>query len=608
MKLGKRGIFLYLATLLAAVATLSAACGSSNSSNTNKSSSNTSGASSAGTTAAGTSSAAGNATAAAASAGTVSAANLAPPEKQVWTINLTAEPNFLDPQRASFGTDIAVIKQIYRGLLYIDKSDPNKVVPAAAKDVPSTQNGGISADGKTYTLHLKSGLKWSDGSPMTAKDFEYSIKRLFDPNLAGDYSSFYFNIVGSEAYYNALGTKKAPKNPTPDELNKLRDAIGVQAMDDSTLVIHLQQPQPSFDTLLTLWPVFPVQKAQIDKYGDKAFAEAANITSDGPFKITEWAHKDHVTVEKNPNYWGDDKPTLTKIIMKDIEDDTVGFTAYRNGEIDMTPIPDADVDVVNNDPNLKKENIRADQQTTIGLEFNVTKAPFDDVNVRHAFSEAIDRDAFIKAVAKGVGKPALSWLPPGVPDYDPNLGTQYKFDPAKAKADLAKSKYGTNLPTMKITYANGASAKLRSEFVQNQLKTNLGINVELEALETAAYKSKYQQNDFQMVFGGWGSDYADPEDWIPDLFGTGGGNNKTQYSNPQVDALIKQAKSAPDNAARLEAYKKAQQIIVDDTPVAFIYYRQSNFLLKPYVKGLVTTGLDGVYGDWFWTNVAISKH
>ncbi|MGI8549234.1 MAG: peptide ABC transporter substrate-binding protein, partial [Dehalococcoidia bacterium] len=538
----------------------------------------------------------------------VNQADLAAPEKQVWTMNLGGEPNFLDPQRASFSNDLTVVKQLYRGLLYIDKNDPNKVIAAAAKDVPSAANGGIAADGKTYTLHLKSGLKWADGSALTAKDFEYGIKRLFDPNLAGDYSSFYFNIAGSEDYYNALGTKKAPKTPTPDQLSALRDKVMVKATDDATLVINLLQPQPSFNTLLTLWPVDPVQKAQIDKLGDKAFAEAANIVGDGPFKMTSWDHKNQLVLEKNPNWWGDDKPTLTKITMKMIEDDTVAFTAYKNGELDAAGVPLADVDVVQSDPQLKKENVRFNEQTTFGLEYNNTKAPFDDVNVRKAFSEAIDRDAFIKGVRKGIGTAAYSWLPPGVPDYDASLGQQFKLDSTKAKADLAKSKYGANLPGMKITFAQGASNQLQSEFLQNQLQTNLGIKVDLEALESATYKSRYQQNDFQMVFGGWGSDYADPEDWIPDLFGTGGGNNKYQYSNPKVDALIKQAKSETDNAKRLDDYKQAQALIVDDQPMSFIFYRQRNSLFKSYLKGVIQTGLDGISGDWFYTNVAITKH
>ena len=209
--------------------------------------------------------------------------------------------------------------------------------------------------------------------PADSPGFRYRIKRLFDPNLAGDYASFYFNIVGAEEYYDALGTKASPKNPSAQELGRLRDAVGVRASDDSTLVIMLKAPQPSFDTLLTLWPVSPVQKAQIDKFGDKAFSDARNIVGNGPFRITEWAHQDHLTLEKNPNWWGDDKPSLTKIVMRDIEDDTVAFTAYRNGELDMAGVPLADVDVVKNDPTLSKENYRVDMQTTFGLEFNLSR-------------------------------------------------------------------------------------------------------------------------------------------------------------------------------------------------------------------------------------------
>ena len=239
--------------------------------------------------------------------------------------------------------------------------------------------------------------------------------------------------------------------------------------------------------------------------------------------------------------------------------------------------------------------------------------PFDDVNVRHAFSESIDRDALIKSVRRGIGKAAYSWLPPGVPDYDESLGKDYRFDATKAKADFARSKYGTNLPALKLTIANSASGKLQAEFVQQQLQTNLGVKTELEVLENAVYKSRYQRSDFQMVIGGWSSDYADPEDWIPDLFGVNGGNNKYKYSNPQVDRLIRDASSTSDNDRRLKIYADARKIIVEDMPVAFLYYAQLNGLKKPYVRGVIPTGLDGLSdrgesGDRFFTNVSIAKH
>src|SRR5262249_28351582 len=159
--------------------------------------------------------------------------------------------------------------------------------------------------------------------------------------------------------------------------------VGVKATDAQTIVFTLMAPQPSFNTLLTLWPLSPIQRAQIDKFGDKAFTDAANIVGNGPFKMAEWAHRDHITLVPNRNGWGDDKPQLTKVVLKDIEDDTVAFAAYRNGELDMTNVPLANVDVVRNDPVLSKENYHADLQTTYGIEFNMTRPPFDDINVRH---------------------------------------------------------------------------------------------------------------------------------------------------------------------------------------------------------------------------------
>jgi oligopeptide transport system substrate-binding protein len=512
-------------------------------------------------------------------------------ENQEYRLRTLGEPTSLDPQIAAFATDINIIKQLFRGLLYYDKD--LGVVPAAAKVVPSTENGGISADGLTYTFELRDDLMWSDGQPLTASDFEYSLKRLFAPEVGatGYYYTFYTNIVGAEAYSEGTGSA---------------DDVGVTAIDDTTLEIKLNDVQPTLLLLMALWPAYPVRQDVVEQYGE-AWTEAGNLIGNGPFVLKEWVHEDHITVEANPNYWGDDKPTLQTILFKMIPDESVALIAYQNNELDITEIPLPDTKRYEGNP----EQLKYAELTTFAQEFNNTREPFTDPLVRKAFKMAVDSQAYVDSVRGGSGLPAFSWIPPGMPGYNAEIGTDYAFDPEGAQALLAQSTYGgpDGLPGITVTIADTQAGRLTAEFLQEQLRVNLGVNIDIEILESATYEDRYLASDFQFVIGGWGADYADPENWLPQLFGTDAGLNQYKYSNPQVDQLFAQAAVELDNDTRLDLYDQAQKIIIDDDMgVAPLYYRIRNFLVKPWVSGIITTGLDSTAGDWFYTNIRILAH
>lgn len=512
-------------------------------------------------------------------------------ENQELRVRTLGEPTTLDPQIAAFANDINIIKQLFRGLLWYDEN--LGVVSAAAKEVPSKENGGISEDGLTYTFKLRDDLAWSDGERLTASDFEYSLKRLFDPAVGaqGYYYSFYTNIVGAEAYSTGEGPA---------------DGVGVTAVDDATLEIKLTKVQPTLLQLLALWPAFPVRQDVIEEHGE-AWTEAGNLIGNGPFVLKEWVHEDHITIEANPNYWGDDKPTLQRIVFQMIPDESVALIAYQNNELDMTDIPLPDTKRFEGNP----EQLKYAELTTFAQEFNNTREPFDDPLVRKAFKLAVDSQAYVDSVRQGSGLPAFSWIPPGMPGYNPNMGTDYAFDPEKAKQFLADAGYpnGEGLPDITVTIADTQAGRLTAEFLQEQLRTNLGVNIDIEILESATYEDRYLASDFQFVLGGWGADYADPENWLPQLFGTNAGLNQYKYSNPEVDDLFAQAAVELDNDKRLDLYDRAQKIIIDeDMGVAPLYYRIRNWLVKPWVKGVITTGLDASPGDWFYTNIRILAH
>jgi oligopeptide transport system substrate-binding protein len=511
---------------------------------------------------------------------------------QVLRVNLAGEPAQVDPNQASWASEKSVVAQVFVGLLGFNQDLTLRADVATV--IPSAANGGISADGKTITFKLKTNATWSDGKKVTAGDFVYSIKRELDPDLACAYASFYYDIVGGEAFNGATGKSAADKAA-------LAAAVGVSAPDDYTLVIKLNDPQPTLLQCMALWPVYPVRQDIIEKYGD-AWTDPPNYIGDGPYILTEWVHQDHMTFKPNPNYWGA-KPKLTELDFLMITDANAALAAYQNNELDIVGIPPGTEKTFLADPSYADQRNLFNDLTTFAFQFNVTKAPFDNKLVRQALSCAIDRDAFINNVKAGVGKAAVSWIPPGMPGYNATIGTQYVFNVTQAKALLAQAGYSdvSKLPQITFSYSNTAGNTTIAQFLQGQMQQNLGITIVLDPQESKTFTSNVNSGKYMWAWFGWGADYPDPDDWLPALFGTGAGNNHTQYSNPAFDALAATALKEQDNTKRLADWDQAQKMVMDDAPIINIFYRERFNLVKPWVKGLTTTGMDGqVIGDTFY--------
>ncbi|MCX6021118.1 MAG: peptide ABC transporter substrate-binding protein [Chloroflexi bacterium] len=509
-------------------------------------------------------------------------------------VNLASEPPSLDPTLSNWAQSTTVIRQLFAGMFRF--SPQGEVTADLAKEVPSVANGGISSDGKKYTFKLKDGLKWSDGKALTAEDFAYSLRRLLHPKTPSEYASFFYDIKGAEPLNEALGTKEQPKQVDDATLAKMVEGLGVKATDATTLVIELERSRPTFLQVMGLWPSFPLRKDIIEAKGDK-WTEAGNLIGNGPFVMDEWKHQDHITLSPNPN-WHGEKAKLAKMTFYMVSDSNANFAAYKAGERDMTEVPTALAKQVLADPSVKDEILRYTDLATFAYQFNVKKAPFDNVKVRQALSKAINRTAFVDKVSSGIGKPAVSWIPPGMPGYDPSLGaTVNAFDPAAAKKLLADAGFpgGAGLPSIAIQYANAASNQLRGEFLQGQLKENLGIDIKLEPMESSAFAKAVNDYQFQVAFYGWGADYPDPDNWLPEVFGSKGSQNHTQYSSAKFDDLASKAANELDPAKRLALWIEAQKVVVEDTPVIFLIHRERFLLKKPYVKDLTTTGMTARY-------------
>ena len=520
-------------------------------------------------------------------------------------LNMAGEPDTIDPHKSNFSTSILVASQVFEGLFKYDQA--LNLVPAAAREIPTVSNGGVAPDGRTYTVRLRDDVKWSDGKPVTAHDFAYSIKRSLDPALAAKYAPNLYDIRGAQEYNTALGTAEAPRTADAAELPRLRDAVAVRAGDDTTLVVELNAPRPSFLHLLSLWVAWPVREDIVTRFGDK-WTDPPNYIGNGPFVLTTWMHDQKMEFVPNEHFYGE-KAKLEKLTFVQMKDDNQAYLAYQNGELDMVSVPPANAKITLTDQSLAEQVLRYNDLVIFGYQFNTTAAPFDNARVRQAFSMAIDRKSLIERVAQGIGREAYSPVPPGMPGFDGAAGKQFAYDVNKAKSALADAGYAdvSKLPKITFTFADTAANRLRGEFFQGQIRQNLGIDVSLEPLEIRVFQQRFNASQYQVVFAGWGADYPDPDNFIPELFKSTSRNNTGKYLNPRFDELAGACQTNPDYQKRIASCMEAQKLVVEDQPWTFLFYRELLWLVKPYVKGLQVTAKDQLPGNRFYYRVYLQK-
>jgi len=521
--------------------------------------------------------------------------DLAPPDQQKIVVQ-SGEPEFFDPHRSNFEQDIAVERMLYRGLYQLGLTDSGEVeaVPAMAADEP-TVNGNV------YTVKLKSGLKWSDGQPLTAKDFEYGMKRECSPEVAGPYQYLLgetiLNIVGCDDYFNSA-------EKTPEEQAALRDEMGVKAVDDTTLEITLGLPKTTFTTIMSLWAAFPARQDVIEKYGDK-WTDPDNFVGNGPFILTEFVPKDHVTLKPNPNWALEPKPELQEITVKFIDDTEVAFRAFQTGELDMTLIPAAEIPTVEGSDTLKSQYLKVSAGRIWSVEMQMNNEVIKNPDVRLALSRAIDRKTLVKVVYNDAYVAANYWLVEGIPGYQGNgpFESIIGYDPEAAKKALADAGYpdGKGFPTLKITSLDRPDRKAEAEFLQKAWKETLGINVDIEAVDAKTRSQAFNSKSFELFPGGWQIDYPDPENPLIGLFDTGGGNNQYECSDPDIDAKLKAASTETDNDARIKLLQEAETLIVTRLcGAAPIYQTAMPYLVNSKIGGVRANGsLDAAMpGNW----------
>jgi oligopeptide transport system substrate-binding protein len=481
-----------------------------------------------------------------------------------------------DPHWSSFAQDIDVFFKVWRGLLEYDKD--GKLITSMAESMPQ-----VSSDGKTYTVKLKSGLKWSDGQPLDANDFVLGIQRTCSFKNAGQYQSLLANVAGCDAYYAAEN-----KDKSAAEQDALLKAVGVKAIDANTLEIKLTQAQGTFPHMLALWVTMPVPKHKVANDAAEWPGPMDNVYN-GPFKISAYTEKSSIDLVPNENWAGAAKPKVEKIVIRYIDDLAVANTAYRAGEIDITAANSVELDQIRVDPTLSKELLTYDNPTTIGWHFQHSDPILAKKEVRLAISQATDRVTLNDVVLKKANNPSTNWVPAEVSQVKKGTYDQYLgFDVAKAKDNLSKAGYpnGQGFPNLVLLQTDSATNKAVGEFLKSELKKHLNIDITLEFTDSRTRSARYNTSDFQLVLGGWHQDFNHPENWFIGLWETGGSLNKPKVSNPQIDQLMAKAKVEQNPEAALKLWQDIEKTLLENGHFAPLYQRTNNYLIKPYIQGV----------------------
>ena len=480
----------------------------------------------------------------------------------------STNPRSFDPATTNSGGD----KRVFSGLVSFD---PNlNLTPDLA------ERWNVSADGTIYTFHLRQNAKFHNGRAVTAQDVVYSWERAASPKVASDTVLTYLgDVVGVRAMHQGEA----------DHID------GLKVIDDHTLQVTIDAPKPYFLLKLTFATAFVVDKANVES--SEEWYRIPNGT--GPYKLVEWTRFERKVYEANEDFYLG-APSIPYIVVKLYAGE--GQRLYESGEIDITGIYSVERFTDPAEP-LHNELLTGVNLCTGYVVFDATRPPFDDVNVRKAFSMAFDRQKYIDVVLDGYALPAKGLYPPGLPGFNTTL-KGLPYDPTQARQLLARSKYGGPEGLPPIVFSNmGIGSYISADVaaMAEMWEQNLGVTITVENLEPNYYYDQiYAGNHGQLFSGGWCADYPDPENLADVLFHTDSSQNNGRYSNSPLDALLEAARVEQDVTKRIGMYQQAEQILIEDAAALFTTYSLSYQLVKPYVKGYVFTPIDIPIERYMW--------
>jgi peptide/nickel transport system substrate-binding protein/oligopeptide transport system substrate-binding protein len=484
----------------------------------------------------------------------------------------------VDPALNSAIDGAVVIMHAFEGLLVV--GEDGSLEPGQAEDYE------VSEDGLTWTFYLREGLKWSDGTDLNAHDFEYSWKRMCDPEVAAPYAETVLSMV------------KGFEEAAAGDL----DALAVSAVDDLTFEVQLSNVCSYFGSLAAFISLSPVQEATVEENGDAWAIAPETYVSNGAFYMTDWQPGSHLTLSKNPNYWNADAVKLDKITFALVEDANASYSAYQSGELLMIKdVPTEEIPSLVDTDDFYVEPIIG----TYYISFNLEKEMFQDAKVRQALNLAIDRTYVAETLMQGTYSAATNFVGPGwvdadgVTEFTENTEVFYDNDAyeanvEEAKALLAEAGYPNGEGFPQITYTTNDSGyhKAVAEYLQ-QAWAELGIDMKIEVVEWSSFTPMRRSGDFEIARNGWVGDYTDPSNML-DLLCTGNGNNDGRYSNEAYDAAMEVSRTTTDAAERSAALHEAEDILLEDAACIPLAYYNDFWLQSDKIVG----SWHSAYGYW----------
>lgn len=478
-----------------------------------------------------------------------------------------AEPSDLDPQTITGIPERDIVATLFEGLT---RSDPVTLEarPGAA------ERWDISADGLIYTFHLRDGLKWSDGAPLTAKDFYASFRRLLSPQLGSDNADQLYLVVGAEAYHKGE--------------SKDFSQVGFRVIDDRTLEVRLRYPAPFLLKTMAARSWYPVPMHVIEKHGDpllpgNQWTRAGNHVGNGPFALKAWESNSFVEVVRSPTYWDRATVKLNGIRFIPIENQPAEEAAFRSGQLHKTErVPLTKIAVYRREA---PEKLHIHPYSGVYyFNFNVKEAPFTDVRVRRALAMAVDRESLVRNVTLAGEIPAYHFTPEGLGGYTSRARTKLDFD--EARRLLAEAGYpgGKGLAPITLLYNTAENHRAIAESLQQTWKRELGIELKLENQEWKVYLDNMQHGFYQICRAGLIMEPYDPSQFLR-VFTKDSGFNRTNWSDPEYDRLYEQVMQTNDQAKRLEMMQRMEEILTDAMPILPVYYYTNQYLMDPRVKG-----------------------
>ena len=499
-------------------------------------------------------------------------------------VQVGPSPETIDPALNSAVDGANMIIHAFEGLLKFDRD--NNIVAGCAEKWEQ------SSDGLTWTFHLRNGLKWSDGSALTAEDFVYAWKRVADPLTAAPYGYDLLNLV--------VGYEEASAGDV--------DKLGVEAPDANTFVVHLVSPCIYFDKIAAFAVLVPVQKATIEQNGEAWTVNPNTYVTNGPYYMTEFTDGSRIVFKKNPNYWDAKNITFDSIVWHLIEDANTAYTAYNQGNIQMIKdVPTEEIPALRGGNEFYMDPIMGTYYVT----FNTKKAPFHNAKVREALSLAIDRNYVANVIMQGTYSPAKNFVGPGISDaadgssfeevtrtkYGDHFNTaNYEADLAKAKALLAEAGYpeGKGFPAFEYLTNDSGYHKAVAEYLQG-VYAELGLTMTVNIQEWKTVTADRRTGNFDVARNGWVYDWDDPSNMI-NLLETNNGNNDGKYSSVQFDKFVDLARSATDVAQHYDYLHQAEQVLLNDAAMAPVAYYNDFWLQKTNLKNT----WHSPYGYWYF--------